>query len=115
MTKLDGTALMKDSLLSEPIACRHCGRINESANYSFDTLPFRSPAAFSLTARERQLVELVRQAKSNKEIAFELSLTVGSVKEYMYRLFRKLGVRNRTELALWNATEDSESPALYIS
>jgi DNA-binding NarL/FixJ family response regulator len=46
------------------------------------------------------LIALVRQAKSNKEIAYELSLTVGSVKEYMHRVFRKLGVRSRTELAL---------------
>jgi len=51
---------------------------------------------------------LVKQAKSNKEIAFELSLTVGSVKEYMYRLFRKLGVKNRTELALWDGRTSPE-------
>lgn len=45
-------------------------------------------------------MRLVQQAKSNKEIAFELCLTVGTVKEYLYRIFRKLQVANRTELAL---------------
>jgi DNA-binding NarL/FixJ family response regulator len=45
-------------------------------------------------------VRLVQQAKSNKEIAYELCLTVGTVKEYLYRIFRKLQVANRTELAL---------------
>jgi DNA-binding NarL/FixJ family response regulator len=46
-------------------------------------------------------VQLIQQAKSNKEIAYELRLTVGTVKEYIYHIFRKLGVNNRTELALW--------------
>ncbi len=55
----------------------------------------------ALSYRERQVVALIQQAKSNKEIAFELSLTVGTVKEYVYHIFRKIGVSNRTELALW--------------
>ena len=60
----------------------------------------RAPSA-KLSFRERQIVHLIQQAKSNKEIAYELSLTVGTVKEYIYHIFRKLGVTNRTELALW--------------
>ncbi len=55
----------------------------------------------ALSTRERQIVELIQQAKSNKEIAYELSLTVGTVKEYVYHIFRKVGVNNRVELALW--------------
>ncbi|MBZ5584954.1 MAG: LuxR C-terminal-related transcriptional regulator [Acidobacteriia bacterium] len=55
----------------------------------------------ALSSRERQVVALIQQAKSNKEIAYELSLTVGTVKEYIYHIFRKIGVSNRTELALW--------------
>jgi DNA-binding NarL/FixJ family response regulator len=43
---------------------------------------------------------LLREAKANKEIAAELRLTEGTVKEYLHHIFRKLGVRNRTELAL---------------
>jgi DNA-binding NarL/FixJ family response regulator len=54
-----------------------------------------------LSFRQRQIVQLVQEAKANKEIAFELSLTEGTVKEYLYHIFRKLGVRNRTDLALW--------------
>ncbi len=45
-----------------------------------------------LSSRERQIAKLIREAKSNKEIAFELCLTVGTVKEYLYHIFRKLGV-----------------------
>jgi DNA-binding NarL/FixJ family response regulator len=53
-----------------------------------------------LSFRERQIVGLVREAKANKEIAAELCLTEGTIKEYLHHIFRKLGVRNRTELAL---------------
>jgi DNA-binding NarL/FixJ family response regulator len=62
----------------------------------------RKPAANqSLSFREKQIVELVQQAKLNKEIAYDLHLTEGTIKEYLNRIFRKLGVTNRTELAIW--------------
>lgn len=57
-----------------------------------------------LSFRERQIVNLVRQAKLNKEIAYELRLAEGTIKEYLNRVFRKLGVKNRTELAIWAMT-----------
>ena len=55
----------------------------------------------SLTFRERQIAALVCEAKLNKEIAFELHLTEGTIKEYLNRIFRKLAVKNRTQLAMW--------------
>jgi len=54
-----------------------------------------------LTVRERQIVAQIRFGKPNKEIAHELHLTEGTVKEYLNRIFRKLQVHNRTELAVW--------------
>ena len=53
-----------------------------------------------LSNREQQIVELICHAKTNKEIAYELCLTEGTVKEYLHHIFRKLNVTNRTELAL---------------
>lgn len=61
----------------------------------------RGPLTPHLSFREKQIVSLVRQAKANKEIAYELHLTEGTIKEYLNRIFRKLGVRSRTELAIW--------------
>jgi DNA-binding NarL/FixJ family response regulator len=55
----------------------------------------------TLSFREKQIVKLVQQAKLNKEIAYELHLSEGTIKEYLNRIFRKLGVKNRTELAIW--------------
>lgn len=54
-----------------------------------------------LSVREEQIIRLVCKAKLNKEIAHELHLTEGTIKEYLSRIFRKLGVSNRTELAIW--------------
>lgn len=54
-----------------------------------------------LSPREVSVVALVGRAKVNKDIAFELGLTVGTVKVYLCRIFRKTGVTSRTELALW--------------
>jgi len=58
-----------------------------------------------LSCREKQVVKLIQQAKLNKEIAYELNLTEGTIKEYLNRIFRKLGVKNRTELAIWAFTQ----------
>jgi DNA-binding NarL/FixJ family response regulator len=63
----------------------------------------------NLSLRERQVVNLVCKGKLNKEIANALHLTEGTIKEYLNRIFRKLGVSNRTELAVWAVTMAPES------
>ncbi len=54
-----------------------------------------------ITFREKQIIGfLVAGGALNKEIAFGLRLTEGTIKEYLCRLFKKTGVRSRTELAV---------------
>lgn len=53
-----------------------------------------------VTPRERQLITCVSKGWSNKEIAARLHLSEGTIKGYMYRIFIKVGVKSRTELAL---------------
>jgi two-component system nitrate/nitrite response regulator NarP len=60
----------------------------------------RASKAPSLTPRERDLIDLVRQGKRNRDIAAELGVTEGTVKVYLHAIFDKLGVDNRTELAM---------------
>lgn len=60
----------------------------------------RASSAPSLTPRERELVELVRQGLRNRDIAAQLGVTEGTVKVYLHAIFDKLGVENRTELAM---------------
>lgn len=53
-----------------------------------------------LAPRERQLVDFVRRGLRNREIAAQLGVTEGTVKAYLHAVFEKLGVSNRTELAI---------------
>lgn len=64
----------------------------------------------NLSFREKQIAKLVCEAKLNKEIAFELRLTEGTIKEYLNRIFRKLEFKNRTQLAIW-AMRNLDAPA----
>lgn len=60
----------------------------------------RRPEAGGLTATEGQIADLVGLGRSNKEIAASLHLSVKTVEWNLTRLYRKLGVESRTELAL---------------
>lgn len=52
-----------------------------------------------LTPRELEVVDLLRQAKSNKVIAYELDLSESTVKVIVHRILSKLNASNRTEVA----------------
>jgi len=60
----------------------------------------RDLRAAKLSARERQLVECLLEAKSNKEIARTLNLSEKTIKHYMTNLMNKLGVKSRVEVVL---------------
>lgn len=51
----------------------------------------------SLTPREQNVINHLKQGKSNHAIASELFLTAGTVKNYLYAIYRKLNVSSRTE------------------
>lgn len=53
-----------------------------------------------LTARERQVLELILKAGSNKEIAHQLGIEVRTVRAHLARLMRKAGVDNRIKLSM---------------
>ncbi len=57
--------------------------------------------ARTLTVRERRMIRLISAGKTNREIADELRLAEGTVKQYVSQLFRKVGVDSRTQLAIW--------------
>jgi DNA-binding NarL/FixJ family response regulator len=65
------------------------------------TASFLSAKMVSLTKRESQLVSLLSQGLKNKEIAATLEISEGTVKVYLSRLFQKVGVKDRFELALY--------------
>jgi two-component system, NarL family, nitrate/nitrite response regulator NarL len=56
---------------------------------------------YTLTRREGQIVSLVAQGLKNKELGIALNISEGTVKVYLSRLFKKLGLKDRFELALF--------------
>jgi DNA-binding NarL/FixJ family response regulator len=55
--------------------------------------------AQSLTCRERQIVLLVAEGLSNKEMCRRLGLSEGTVKIHLHNIYEKVGINNRTALA----------------
>ncbi len=56
----------------------------------------RAPAEEALSAREIEVLELVAQGTSNKEIARQLWISETTVKSHLLHIFEKLGVKDRT-------------------
>jgi two-component system, NarL family, nitrate/nitrite response regulator NarL len=59
-----------------------------------------SSAMDTLTERERRVVEEISRGLRNSEIAQRLDVTEGTIKVYLHKIYTKLGVKSRTELAL---------------
>ena len=57
------------------------------------------PSVDSLTTRELDILRLIAEGLSDREIAQELTLALETVKWYNKQIYSKLGVRNRTEAA----------------
>jgi non-specific serine/threonine protein kinase len=54
-----------------------------------------------LTAREREVVVLIAQGKSNREIAEAMTVGVKTVETYVTRILNKLGFDSRVQIAVW--------------
>ncbi len=57
-----------------------------------------------LSKREEDVVRLVAESMSNREISEHLALSEHTVKNYLFRIFDKLGVSSRTELVLYSVS-----------
>jgi two-component system nitrate/nitrite response regulator NarL len=54
----------------------------------------------SLTRRERQIARVVAEGATNKEIGRRLRMAEGTVKVHLHHIYCKLGIANRTALAV---------------
>jgi DNA-binding NarL/FixJ family response regulator len=59
-----------------------------------------SEESADLTSRERQVMELILKARSNREIARQLGIEERTVRAHLARLMRKAGVDNRIKLSM---------------
>jgi len=65
-----------------------------------DRLSKTGVAERMLSDRECDVIALVREGFKNRDIAARLQITEGTVKVYLHRIFDKIGVNSRTELAM---------------
>jgi two-component system nitrate/nitrite response regulator NarL len=54
----------------------------------------------SLTRRERQIARVIAEGATNKEIGRRLRMAEGTVKVHLHHIYCKLGIANRTALAV---------------
>jgi DNA-binding CsgD family transcriptional regulator len=77
---------------------------SEKVHAEIQRIGGRSPSTDRLTPSEQRIAELVAEGKTNKEVAAILVVTVRTVESALTRIYRKLDVRSRTELARKLAT-----------
>ena len=87
-----GAAFLQPSITGKVLA--------EFARLSPSLPPQAQPLVEPLSERELDILRLLSQGASNKEIADDLVITVGTVKNHVTSILAKLGVRDRTQAAL---------------
>ena len=63
-----------------------------------------------LSSRELEILEFVAEGQTNREIAERFWVTETTVKFHLSRIYRKLGVSNRTAAAMWLRDRPVEDP-----
>jgi DNA-binding NarL/FixJ family response regulator len=63
----------------------------------------RPPGGEAITTREMAVVRAIQQGKPNKIIAYELNMCENTVKVHVRHIMKKLGARNRTDVAIKSA------------
>jgi DNA-binding NarL/FixJ family response regulator len=85
-----------ESLVSPSVTTRLLERFAASSSSVTAAKP-----AEPLTSRELEVVRAVARGRTNAEICDELVISLSTVKTHLNGVQRKLGVRNRTEIAIW--------------
>ena len=101
--------LLKDVLKTELIQAIHAASqgqpyLHREAQRSLIqdvTTSSQPPLQLDLTPREQDVLRLISQGRSNKEIARQLHITEGTVKGHVSIILSKLGVADRTQAALF--------------
>lgn len=94
---------------------------NEQLQYLVESVAAVSGPAFKdasgttlLTKREHSLVQLVAEGRTNRDISRELHLSEHTVRNYLFRIFNKLGTSNRLELALYAISRRSTAERDFV-
>jgi DNA-binding NarL/FixJ family response regulator len=111
------------SLLSKCVATVHRGEVwanSEELNFVIAALASTEPYKFEgkrlalLTRREEAVVKSLVEGLTNREIAETLAISQHTVKNYIFKIFDKLGVSNRVELAVQVLSEPIHARSLRV-
>ncbi|WP_337262515.1 MULTISPECIES: helix-turn-helix transcriptional regulator [unclassified Serratia (in: enterobacteria)] len=91
-----GVSLIRDTPFTEPERSRLRAIMPLIELATRDLLPDAETPL--LTAKEQEIVNMVREGASNKRIALKLGISLSTVKTHMRNIFAKTAVANRTEL-----------------
>jgi len=90
-------------LTAESIPREECGRISRAPPARHDP---------SSSKRELQVVRSLAEGLTNREIAEQLNLSPHTIKNYLFRIFDKLGVSSRIELLFMTLSQTEAVPSL---
>ena len=90
-------AVAQGEAVCPPRLCKHL--FDYVAQLPNDLPPGEPERAAGLTRREEQLIPLIDQGLTNKEIAAQLNLSEKTIKNHIHRILRKVGAENRLGLA----------------
>lgn len=86
-------------------------RVEHNSDLSLDLIC----SLYGISKRERQIIELILQGKSNKEIEGLLFISPHTVKNHIYNLYQKLGVKSRGQLVNLVLESNMTNRQLYKS
>jgi len=92
------------ALIQSEVAVKVIDKFSQLANQTVDKIIDKR--AELLTEREIEILRLIAEGKNNKEIADQLFLSQGTVKNHITRVLIKLDLRDRTQLAVFALKND---------
>jgi DNA-binding NarL/FixJ family response regulator len=106
----EGVVLTSDTAEEMILALRHVleGRAVMPVGWQAASLQEEAPLA-ALSAREREVLDLLTSGMRNKEIAARLTISSNSVKFHLHTIYSKLGVHNRVQ-AMQAVGQQREGP-----
>jgi DNA-binding NarL/FixJ family response regulator len=93
-----GEYLINDKVFAKPaVASRVLKEFRELAVYGQEAAPIFAP----LSPREVEILDNIAQGMTNKQVAYELSISEQTVKNHMSSILRKLSVNDRTQAVVY--------------
>ena len=94
------------AMINPEVATKVVDFFSEMAQSNYDT-SIHAQNVEEITEAEWEIIKLVGRGLSNKEISAELSLSEGTVRNYLSTILSKLDLRDRTQLAIWEVQSGS--------